>query len=94
VENPDIGRTLAGTATAAEKLTQAIAKIPPLMASLQAVSKRSDAGVADTAQALVPLLRDLAATTANLKEITDSLRRDPAQILVGQPPPRQTGSGR
>lgn len=93
-ENPDIGRTLAGTAAATEQLTQAIAKIPPLIAAVQAVTKRADTGVADTQQALVPLLRDLLATTANLKELTDSLRRDPAQVLVGQPPPRQTGGGR
>lgn len=93
-ENPDIGRTLTGTAAAAEKLTQAIAKLPPLIVSAQGVSTRADSTVADTQQALVPLLRDLLATAASLKEITASLRRDPAQILVGQPPPRQNGSGR
>ena len=93
-ENPDIGRTLTGTAAAAEKLTQAIAKLPPLIVSAQGVSTRANSTVADTQQALVPLLRDLLATAASLKEITASLRRDPAQILVGQPPPRQNGSGR
>ncbi len=93
-ENPDIARTFAGSALATEKLTQAIAQIPPLIAAVQGVSKRADSGVADAQQALVPLLRDLMAATANLREVTASLRRDPAQILTGQPPPRQTGSGR
>jgi ABC-type transporter Mla subunit MlaD len=93
-ENPDFGRILAGSAAATEKLTQAIAKIPPLIASVQAVAKRADGGVADTQQALVPLLRDLTAATANLRDLTASLRRDPAQVLTGAPPPRQTGSGR
>ena len=92
-ENPDIGRVLTNMVAATEKLTQAIAHIPPLIASVQAVSKRADGGVADTTQALVPLLRDLTAATANLREVTGSLRRDPAQILTGQPPPRQNGSG-
>ncbi len=92
-DNPDIGRILAGSAATTEKLTQAIAQLPPLIASVQAVAKRADGGVADTQQALVPLLRDLAAASANLRDITASLRRDPAQVLTGQPPPRQTGNG-
>jgi paraquat-inducible protein B len=94
VTDPNIGRTLAGSAEATNKLTQAIAQIPPLIAAVQAVAKRADGGVSDTQQALVPLMRDLVATTANLRELTDGLRRDPAQVLVGQPPPRQTGGTR
>ncbi len=90
--NPNIDRTLTNTAAATEKLTQTIAQIPPLIASVQAMSRRADTGVADTQQALVPLLRDILATTANLKELTESLRRNPAQVLVGQPPPRQNGN--
>jgi ABC-type transporter Mla subunit MlaD len=93
VDNPEIGRILANSAAATEKLTQTIAQIPPLIVAVQAVTRRADAGVADTQQALVPLLRDIQATTANLKELTDSLRRDPARLLVGQPPPRQNGNG-
>lgn len=93
-ENPDIGRTLSNSAATTEKLNQTIAQIPPLIAAVQAMTKRADAGVADTQQALVPLLRDILATTANLKDITETLRRDPAQVLVGKPPPRQTGDGR
>ena len=94
VENPDIARTLAGTTAATEKLTQTLAKLTPLIGSAQGVAKRADTGVADIQQALVPLLRDLLATLANLKEITASIRRDPAQLLTGQPPARQTGGGR
>jgi len=90
-DNPEIGRTLANTAAATDKLTQAIAQIPPLIVSVQAVSRRADAGVADTQQALVPLLRDILATAANLKQLTDTIGRDPAQLLVGRPPPRQNG---
>lgn len=93
-QNPDIGRVLSGSAAATEKLTQAIAQIPPLIAAVQGVTRRADGGVADTQQALVPLLRDLLAATANLRDMTDALRRDPAQILTGAPPPRQSGSGR
>lgn len=93
-ENPDIQHTLAGTAAATEKLTQAVAQIPPLIAAAQGVTRRADGGVADTQQALVPLLREMLAVVANLREVTESLRRDPAQVLTGQPPRRQTEGGR
>ncbi len=95
LENPDIARTMANSANASAELSRLIAQLPPLIgriapliASVQGVTRRADAGVADTQQALVPLMRDLMATTANLREVTESIRRNPAQILVGQPPPR------
>ncbi len=95
-ENPDLRKSLANSAVATEQLTRLIAQIPPmiaqfppLIAAAQGVTKRADAGVADTQQALVPLLRDMAAAVANLRDLTDGLRRNPAQILVGQPPTRQ-----
>lgn len=92
-DNPDIGRTLSNSAAATQELSRTIAQIPPLIAAVQAMTKRADGGIADTQQALAPLLRDILATMSNLKELTASLRRDPAQILTGQPPPRQSGSG-
>ena len=88
-ENQDIQRTLAGSAAATAQLTKLIAQIPPLIGTVRGVTQRADASVADTQQALAPLLRDIQATIANLREVTEALRRNPAQILVGQPPPRQ-----
>lgn len=92
--NPDIQRTLASSAAAADRLTRLVGQMPPLIAAAQATAKRADAGVADTQQALAPLLRDMLATVASLREVTESLRRNPAQILLGQPPPRQREQGR
>jgi hypothetical protein len=37
----------------------------------------------------VPLLRDLSATAANLRETTEALRQYPAGVLLGGPPPRE-----
>ena len=93
-ENSDIQRTLASSAATAEQLTRLVGQMPPLIAAVQATAKRADAGVADTQQALAPLLRDMLATVASLREVTESLRRNPAQILLGQPPPRQREQGR
>ena len=92
--NPDIQRTLASSAATADRLTRLVGQMPPLIAAAQATAKRADAGVADTQQALAPLLRDMLATVASLREVTESLRRNPAQILLGQPPPRQREQGR
>jgi ABC-type transporter Mla subunit MlaD len=69
----------------------AAARLPALIASLQAVSQRANNSTSDVEQSLGPLLRDLQATTQNLRDLTGSLRRYPAQVF-GQPPPR-TGPG-
>ena len=71
-----------------ERLATAAAKLPPLIASIQATVRRADNGTADIEQGLTPLLRDLQTTTANLREMTDTLRRYPAQVLLEGPPPR------
>ena len=59
---------LADAAQAADKLAATAAQLPPLIASLQATAQRADNGAADLEQGLVPLLRDMQATAANLRE--------------------------
>ncbi|MDR3538331.1 MAG: MlaD family protein [Acetobacteraceae bacterium] len=87
-QSRDLQRTLAGAAQAADRLAATTAQLPALIASLQATSRRADNGAADLQQGLAPLLRDMQATAANLRELTEALRRNPAQVLVSQPPPR------
>jgi ABC-type transporter Mla subunit MlaD len=72
---------------AADRLATATAKLPALIASVQATAQRAGNGTADLEQGLVPLLRDMQATAGNLREMSDALRRYPAQVF-GQPPPR------
>jgi ABC-type transporter Mla subunit MlaD len=86
VQGEQMRRLLANVSVAAERL-------PALLASLQTTVQRAGNGTSDLQQALVPLLRDLQATTQNLRELTDSLRRYPAQIL-SPPPPRATEPAR
>jgi paraquat-inducible protein B len=88
VHGEHLQKLLANASLAADRLATAAAKLPALIASVQATSRRTDNGVADVEQGLVPLLRDLQATTANLRELTDSLSRYPAQVLLQGPPPR------
>jgi ABC-type transporter Mla subunit MlaD len=93
MQNPDTKRLLANAAEAAERLSQSAARLPPLIASLQTTSGRADSSLADIQRALGPMLRDLEATLANLRETTESLRRYPSQVLLGGPPPRVPGDG-
>jgi ABC-type transporter Mla subunit MlaD len=82
VHGEQMRKTLANAALASERL-------PALFASLQTTVQRAGNGTSDLQLSLVPLLRDLEATTQNLRELTDSLRRYPAEVL-SPPPPRAT----
>ena len=73
---------------AAQRLADAGAKLPTLMASLQATAQRANNSTADLEQSLANLLRDIQAVVQNLRAVTESLRAYPAQILNSQPPPR------
>jgi hypothetical protein len=57
-----------------------------LIASVQATAQRAGNGTADLEQSLGPLLRDMQTTAQNLRELTESLRRYPAQVFGGPPP--------
>ena len=82
-------RDLLRSATAAtERLSQAAAKLPQLIASLDAVARRADTGSADLEAGLVPLLRDARTTVAALRQTSEALRRDPGQVVLGAAPPR------
>ena len=82
-------RDLLRSATAAtDKLALAAAKLPQLIASLDAVSRRADTGSADLEAGLVPLLRDARTAVAALRQTSEELRRDPAQAVFGGAPPR------
>lgn len=90
VEGDDVRAMLANGALMTERLARVTAQLSPVIATLQATARRADAGTADVQQALVVLLRDLQVTVENLRETSDLLRRAPAQILLGQPPPRRS----
>jgi ABC-type transporter Mla subunit MlaD len=86
-------KLLDNASLAAERLANAANRLPGLLTSLQTTVRRAGNGTSDLEQGLGPLLRDLQGAVQNLRELTDSLRRYPAQIL-SQPPPRAGGSAR
>jgi paraquat-inducible protein B len=79
---------LASTSRAADRLADAATRLPPLIAALEQTVRRTNAGVADVQADLIPVLRDVRDTAANLRETSEELRRYPASVLLGGPPPQ------
>lgn len=72
-------------------LARATDRLPALIASLEAVTRRANDGTADLQADLLPTLRDARAAVANLRDTTEALRRYPSSVLLGGPPPRDPG---
>jgi ABC-type transporter Mla subunit MlaD len=89
VDGPQGREIVAATARAADKLAETAAKLPALVAAADATVHQTSNGVADLQAELEPVLRDARAAAANLREATDRLRRYPAGVLLGAPPPRE-----
>ena len=84
---PEVSAAATNIGQAANDLRTAIARLPAVIQSLE-LALRSVRGTTSDAQAdLGPLLRDLRATAASLRDTAEALRRSPSQSLFGAPPP-------
>lgn len=92
VNSPDVRNALASLAAAAQDLRRTAARLPGTIGQLDAGVRGVRNTTGDLQADLAPVLRDLRATTANLRETTEALRRSPSQAILGAPPP--TGAGR
>ncbi len=89
VSGPQGREALAAVTHAADRLADAAAKLPALVTALETTVRHTNSGVTDLQADLMPLLRDARAAAANLRETTETLRRYPAGVLLGGPPPRE-----
>ncbi len=87
LQGEEMQKLLSNAGAAADRLATAAARLPALIASVQATAQRAGNGTSDLEQGLVPLLRDMRSTAQNLREMSESLRHYPASAF-GQPPPR------
>ncbi len=87
-QGPQTKELLRSAAAATDRLSQAAAKLPQLIAALDAVAHRADTGSADLEAGLVPLLRDARTAVSSLRQASEELRRDPGQVVLGGAPPR------
>lgn len=79
---------------AAAEVAEVVRTLPPLINALSRTAARTDATTADFERRMIPILRDLAATAANLRDTASALRAYPAGVLFGGPPPRPANSNR
>jgi paraquat-inducible protein B len=85
--SPEITGAAASIGQAANDLRASVARLPAVIQSLE-LALRTVRGTTGDAQAdLGPLLRDLRATAASLRDTAEQLRRSPSQSLFGAPPP-------
>lgn len=85
---PELHSTLTSASAAAADIRTAIARLPAAIQSLETTIRVARNVTTDTQADLVPLLRDLRATAANLRDVTEALRRSPSQAIFGAPPPQ------
>jgi paraquat-inducible protein B len=63
-------------------------KLPPLIAAAQQTIGRAGNGVADLQSELMPILEAVRAAVENLRETTETIRRDPGSVLLQGAPPK------
>jgi ABC-type transporter Mla subunit MlaD len=93
-EGREVRETLSAMGAAAQDLRRATARLPGTIGQLESSLRAARNTTTDVQADLAPLLRDLRATTANLRETTEALRRSPSQALWGAAPPAPTGATR
>ncbi len=84
---PQTMKILAQLNDATAGLAKVSAALPAVVAQSESTIGHADETTADLQAQLGPILQDLKTTSANLRELTDSLKHNPAQLLDGAAPP-------
>jgi len=91
ITSRELQQAIAQGGAAMTELRQAAARLPASINQLEAGLRSARGATLDVQADLVPILRDLRAMTANLRDVTESLRRSPSQTLLGGAPPQGNG---
>ncbi|WP_431267315.1 MlaD family protein [Dankookia sp. P2] len=90
----EVNQVLSNAAAATADLRSAAARLPGSMTNLDASLRSARSATTDIQAELAPILRDLRAAVANLRDTTEQLRRYPSQAIFGAPPPAPSESRR
>jgi paraquat-inducible protein B len=82
----DAGRS-AQELLASREVREALVRIPAAVTALEQTLRTARGTTTDLQADLSPLMRDLRSSIANLRDTTESLRRNPSQTILGAPPP-------
>jgi ABC-type transporter Mla subunit MlaD len=77
-------------AQASKQLAASSAAMPKLLAQTEATVAQASATTASLDRQIIPVLRNLNSASANMRELSETLKHDPAVILRGAAPPPQT----
>jgi len=88
VADGQVKQAVANGGQAMAELRTTIAQLPPVIQSLDRTVRAARNATGDLQGDLTPVIRDLRATIANLRDTTEALRANPSQALFGNPPPR------
>ena len=86
----ELAQALANAAAATADIRGVTARLPGSMNNLDASLRSARSATTDIQAELAPILRDLRAAVANLRDTTEQLRRYPSQAIFGAPPPAPT----
>lgn len=103
MENPDIAGTISEAAAAAgstrraaadlaqtsQQVRQATEGLPETIARLDKTVRRVEKLVSSRSSDIEDILDNLRQVSENLQDVTNNARRYPAQVLLGDPPPRR-----
>ncbi len=85
--SPEIRQSLENLAATTAELRRLVGRLPNSLNTLDGTLRSARSATADLQAELAPILRDLRATVANLRDTSEALRRNPSQLLLGAPPP-------
>ncbi|HQT74550.1 MAG: mammalian cell entry protein [Acidiphilium sp. 37-67-22] len=71
-------------------LAKASAAMPALVAQSAATIRHANEATATVERQMLPILQSLKQASANLEDLSDTLKRNPAAVLRGREPPRET----
>jgi paraquat-inducible protein B len=91
VQGKQVKQFTSSAADAATTLAEAARRLDPLLATLQATVQHANNGVSDLQEEIGPALRDVRAAASNLRDTSETLKRYPASVLLGSPPPKGKG---
>ncbi len=93
-ESRELRQAVAASGQAAAEFRQAAQRLPQVIAALEVTLRGADAtlrsargATTDVQAELAPILRDLRATAANMRDTTELVRRSPGAAIFGAPPP-------
>jgi ABC-type transporter Mla subunit MlaD len=89
---PETTQILAQLNKTTAQLSKVSGELPALVAQSQATIDQADETTADLQAQLGPILQDMKTATANLRELTETLKRNPSEVLLGAAPPPDGGN--